>query len=88
MAGAGNPLWWMSFADPGLPEGSQFLGVVILEAEDIRDAVTRSHRLGVNPGGEIQILPVPGWIPPGWRDRLLSGEEAMAADESLVPDPA
>jgi hypothetical protein len=82
-------LWWLSFADPGLPEGSQFLGVVILEAAGLADAVTKSHLLGLNPGGEILGYPVPGWIPREWQGRLLTKEEAVAADETLdVVDPA
>ena len=79
-----DPLWHLSFADPGLPAGSQFLGVVIVQAQALEDAVTRSHVLGVNPGGEIQVAgPIPpGFIGPEWRDRLLSKAEAEA-----IPEP-
>ena len=79
-----DPLWHLSFADPGLPAGSQFLGVVIVQAASLEDAITRSHVLGVNPGGGIQIAgPIPpGFIGPEWRDRLLSKAEAEA-----IPDP-
>ena len=80
----GAPLWWMSFCDPAAPAGSQFLGVAIVQAPDLESAVTRSHVLGVNPGGEIQIAgPIPeGWIGPEWRDRLLAKAEAEA-----IPEP-
>ena len=44
-----TPWWWMSFADPDLPEGSRFLGVAIVQAPHVAAALTRSHRLGINP---------------------------------------
>jgi hypothetical protein len=84
----GDPLWWMSFADPGAPEGTQFLGVVIIQAPSCPAAVTRSHQAGVNPGGEIAVA---GPIPPEligaeWRDRLLTRDEAEAIPEPDVND--
>ena len=80
-----DPLWWLSFCDPDAPEGSQFLGVVITQAPDLECAVTRSHVLGVNPGGEIQIAgPLPeGSIGPEWRDRLLTRAEAESVPEPM-----
>ena len=79
-----DPLWWLSFADPDLPEGSQFLGVVILQAPTFPAAVTRSHVTGVNPGGEVAPMgPIPpGYIAPEWRGRLLTRAEAEA-----IPEP-
>lgn len=47
------PWWWLSFADEKKPQGSQFLGAVLLEANDMSDAVLKSKRLGLNPGGEV-----------------------------------
>lgn len=38
--------WFMSFADPTRPKGTQFLGGLLLEAEDFHDALIRSHHLG------------------------------------------
>jgi hypothetical protein len=79
-----DPLWWLSFCDPDAPEGSQFLGVVITQAADFIAAVSRSHALGVNPGGEVQGAgPLPAdSISPEWRDRLLTKAEAEA-----IPGP-
>jgi hypothetical protein len=73
-----DPLWWLSFCDPSLPEGTQFLGVVITQAPDFAAAVTRTHMAGVNPGGEVQGAgPLPArFIDPEWRDRLLTKDEA------------
>lgn len=71
-------VFWMSFADPDLPEGSQFLGVVIIRAENIAAAITLSHANGLNPGGEIEILEMPDNVapPPEWMDRLLDRDAA------------
>lgn len=42
------PWWWLSFADE-----TGFLGAAIVRGVDAHDAVRRSHRLGLNPGGEV-----------------------------------
>jgi hypothetical protein len=86
------PLWWMSFVDPDLsapPEDQRpgtggFLGVAIVQADTIEDAMTVSHVTGVNPGGQISIAgPIPAeCIAPEWRGRLLTAAEAEA-----IPDP-
>lgn len=86
-----DPLWWLSFCDPALapppelqrPGGPSFLGAVITQAPTDLAAVTRSHMLGVNPGGEVKMIgPIPTEvIAPEWRDRLLSADEIDAMDE-------
>lgn len=70
--------YWLSFADPARPKGTQFLGVVILRGESFGDAFLRSHLLGLNPGGEIVGVEIPAdRVPPArYRMRLLSREEA------------
>lgn len=80
----GDPLWWLSFCDPDAPEGSQFLGVAVVQAPTLPAAITRSHVLGVNPGGEVASMgPIPvGYIAGEWRDRLLTRDEAEA-----IPEP-
>lgn len=50
------PFFYLSFADPDKPEGSQFLGATVVEADNVMLAVPESHRLGVNPGGEVAII--------------------------------
>lgn len=79
-----DPLWWLSFADPDAPEGTQFLGVAIVQAPTFPAAVTRSHVLTVNPGGEVACMgPIPHeYVGPQWRDRLLTKAEAEA-----IPEP-
>ncbi len=71
-----NPLqqWWLSFADPTLPEGDQFLGVVIVEAPGFILATLLCHKLGINPGGEVAGWPTDG-IDEKWVNRLLTKDE-------------
>lgn len=78
-------LWWLSFADPDLPEGHQFLGVVIVEAQDGEAAVARTHLMGINPGGEVLIAgPIPlGRVHPRWRDRFLTKGDTAVIDNML-----
>jgi len=92
-----DPLWWLSFCDPDKapppelqkPGGPSFLGGVITQAPTLAAAITRSHVLGVNPGGEIKIAgPIPAeYIAAEWRDRLLSAEEIgqIPEPEGLTP---
>ena len=82
-----GPLWYLSFCDPDAPEGSQFLGVAIVEAPTFLAAVTRSHVLGCNPGGQVASMgPIPAeGIAEEWRDRLLSKDEACQVPSPPAP---
>lgn len=79
--------WWLSFADPTLPGGSQFLGVAIVmtESAEPSQAPVVARLLGLNPGGQVMIFPIePDYLPgPDWRHRLLSRTEAGLAERSL-----
>lgn len=70
--------WYMSFTDPDLPKGTQFLGACYVDGPTLPAALTRSHDLGINPGGEVAFVEVPSdvEIPENLRLRLLSREEA------------
>lgn len=93
LAGPSDWLWWLSIVDPDrsapleqqVPGGGGFLGVAICEGDTLADAITRSHLLGVNPGGQVSAQgPLPAsMIAAEWRDRLLTKDEAMS-----VPGPA
>ena len=55
------PLWWLSFTDPQRPKGERFLGVALVETEEIADlreatkaAIQKAWATGCNPGGEVQ----------------------------------
>lgn len=81
-----NDLWWLSFADINLPRGQQFLGVVIIEAADSKEALLRSHALNVNPGGQVRMLPLPSWlqVDAKWLKRLLSRQECDEVDAEFT----
>lgn len=62
--------WWMSFTDPDIaatipdgeqrPGGPSFLGACFVLADCVPSALTLSHVLGINPGGQVAFAgPVP-----------------------------
>jgi hypothetical protein len=77
--------WWLSFCDPDLPEGSQFLGGIFTKARGFVSAIQKTHDLGINPGGEVKGAgPIPDEVanasPEGRKhvelaDRLLSRKD-------------
>lgn len=75
-------LWWLSFADPDLPTGSQFLGALVIPAAGYMLALSLASLLGLNPGGEVQgVGPLPLWaIDSKWHGRLLSRAEVDELD--------
>jgi hypothetical protein len=73
--------WWLSFADPDKPKGSQFLGLVIIEADDPEGAIQEAHRKRINPGGEVAMTRVPDDFALDMRDRLLTKAEAEEIGE-------
>jgi len=56
MPGMAGTWWQLSFADPTRPTGQQWLGGINVEAPTIQEAITFTHRAGINPGGQIQFL--------------------------------
>lgn len=79
------PRWfWLSFADPNLPTGTQFLGAAIVKAQGVATATEQSNLRGINPGGEIQFTELPlNAVPnPKYINRLLSKAEIEAADDA------
>lgn len=66
--------WWLSFADKG------FMGACIVAADDFLSAVSVSHALKINPGGQVAGVPVPDGYPlrPDEIGRLFNREEAEA----------
>ena len=73
-------LWCLSFCDTDLPKGKQFLGVIITDAAYLTDASTKTHALGINPGGQVRCTgPIPAeWIEQIYWNRLLTREEAWS----------
>lgn len=79
--------YWLSFADPDLPKGSQFLGVCIVEVDSAHnsvkataDAVAKAREVGANPGGEVQGFILEQYPHSSWMNRLLSRAEIAKAD--------
>ena len=72
------PMWWLSFVDPKGPEGRKFLGVCVVRAADIEEAMAKAWRLGINPGGEVQGYRCPdGSIPDDCINRLINRNELI-----------
>jgi hypothetical protein len=70
-------LFWLSFCDPDKPSGQRFLGVAIVEGDDLRDAVQNAWELKINPGGEVMSAEVTEEYYGQFRNRLLTKEEAL-----------
>jgi hypothetical protein len=73
---------WLSFCDPKKPEGSRFLGVLVVRERGFTSALQFTHRVGLNPGGEVQGYELPSdprfeSILSGSFNRLLSRPEAL-----------
>jgi hypothetical protein len=72
-------IWYLSFAD-----GRGFLGGLFVRADDLSEALTRSHLLGLNPGGEVEGYHLPpeavAELPSPWIEKLLSKADLVAFD--------
>jgi hypothetical protein len=64
--------WYLSFAD-----ASGFRGAVVVQSRGKLGALTRTHELGINPGGEVLSIDLPEdvTVPAQAANRLLSREE-------------
>jgi hypothetical protein len=73
--------FWLSFADPDLPSGSQFLGVVIVKGGGMQEAIQNAWTMGINPGGEVKAIEIPDEHvpPPEFHNKLLSKVELEEA---------
>lgn len=88
-----EPWWWLSFADPDLPKGSQFLGACIVRGTEpmmaqprSTDPVPEAWRQGCNPGGQVSMYRVPDDRPPPlkWCNRLLTYADTIALSEEMI----
>lgn len=76
-----RPGWyWLSFVD----DDGKFLGVAVVQAKCVADAVPASWRKRCNPGGAVEITaPLPEGMPDppeGYAHRLLTRDEAEHLD--------
>lgn len=95
-------VWWLSFADPGKPDGEKFLGGCLVKAPSTMPdmAVREASLRNCNPGGEALIAEVTHIVFPEkvferYGNRLLSWDECremeaatMAELAALVEAPA
>lgn len=87
MSDTDRETWWLSFCDASRPKGQHFIGVAIVEVDGPDGfiwAVEKSHRLKINPGGQVAGFLCPRPVAAEHRDRLLSREELEAAFGPLV----
>lgn len=78
-----NAYWWLSFVDP---EPDQFLGVCIVEADNIAAAAGEAHLRGCNPGGSIQGWEMFGDIPAEYLNRLVTTKNEASLLGEMVHD--
>jgi hypothetical protein len=66
---------YASFAD----EEKGFLGAAIVQAHGIVDASLATHRMKINPGGQMMCVPIPEENLPSekYRNRLLTCEQVQ-----------
>lgn len=65
--------WWLSFVDD---ERDEHLGCCVVKAGTNYGAVRRAHRLGINPSGQVLMLPIDGRdLAKMEADRLYSRDE-------------
>lgn len=66
--------WWVSFIDEKAPPGERLLGVAIVEAPGLVEAMQACWDHGCNPGGDIFGCPLKEGvqIDPKWTYTLLS----------------
>lgn len=81
------PYFWLSFVDPARPLGTQFLGVVIVEAPGFPAAVKKAWVLCCNPGGECQGMQLPAppcpAVPARYIGKLLSIDDLLDLEEIM-----
>lgn len=84
------PWQWLSFADPSLPEGSQLLGVAIVQGFTVVDAARVAWAFNCNPGGQVAMFALdPANIPPPeYRNRLLTDPDEQMAAGAMAKDEA
>jgi hypothetical protein len=85
--------YYLSFCDPKLPKGTQFLGATVIEADSIEMVAPMAHLLGRNPGGEIAIVTLPfssrDESPESGRkyfDRFVPRDEVLAEEHDTLED--
>lgn len=79
-----SAMMYLSFCDLDKPKGTQFLGVCIVDADNIIAAVTLAHILGINPGGEVVGVEFHRPIPDKYMNVLMDKDAILAMDRDLL----
>lgn len=59
----------MSFTNPGVG----WLGGITTETDTLTEAITWTHLMGINPGGEVAFIGFRAdWVDPQYVDRLIT----------------
>lgn len=87
--------YWLSFADASRPHGEQLLGVCIVHAVGMVNAVRAAHALGINPGGEVRGIPIDesaaarlSFDLAEHENRLIPPDEAKALNDRITTELA
>jgi hypothetical protein len=85
--------YWLSFVDNDRPEGDRFIGGCMVEEASEWQALTITHVLGINPGGEVAIVAIdaahePGMLEKFQINRLYSKAEIQAMGEYRTMEQA
>jgi hypothetical protein len=68
----------MSFTDPDRPEGQRWLGSAVIKAPTMAAALAKAHRIGANPGGEVQGVAFEAEsVHPDYLDTLVIDRQAV-----------
>jgi hypothetical protein len=83
-SGAPASWWYLSFVDPERPEGTRWLGALIVKASGFLSAIEGTHLMNLNPGGEVAAdeIPYTDAEAEPWAYRLLTRE-----DVGRLPEP-
>lgn len=79
------PLFWLSFTDGSQPTGQQFQGVTLIEADDLKGAVSHAWATGSNPGGQVLSVELDlNGMSNQQRLRLAQAPRDMLLDKELL----
>jgi hypothetical protein len=75
--------FYLSFADNTLPKNQQWLGAVIVQGSDMKDAIENAWILDINPGGEVLGMEIEKLPSKNYLNRLLDRIALRAMGEEI-----
>jgi hypothetical protein len=72
--------WWLTFRDQPAKGDARNLGTLIVQGGSLESATDNARHLKLHPGGNAEGFEIPAdrMVPEGWRNRLLSEQNAKA----------